>query len=67
MIEEIKQLAIERHRCSNKYNLTQSAESFGSLKKISKLVGQKLKVAQNQFLENFLKDFQISIEKRNFI
>ena len=56
--KEIKHLVAEKYRNFNEYKLTQSAESFASFKKYRNLVNRKLKEAQNQFSEDFLKKIE---------
>ena len=63
MTKEIKHLVSEKHRYFNEYKLTQSAESFASFKKYRNLVNRKLKEAQNQFSEDFLR--KLKPHKRN--
>ena len=65
--KEIKHLVAEKHRYFNEYKLTQSAESFASFKKYRNLVNRKLKEAQNQFSEDFLKKIETTKKKWNFI
>ena len=55
MTKEIQHLVAEKHRYFNDYKLTQSAESVVSFKNYRNLVNRKLKEAQNQFSEDFLK------------
>ena len=57
--KEIKHLVAEKHRYFNEY----SAESFASFKKYRNLVNRKLKEAQNQFSEDFLR--KLNSQKRN--
>ena len=61
--KEILHLVAEKHRYFNDYKLTQSAESFVSFKKYRDLVNRKLKEAQNQFSEDFLR--KMKPQKRN--
>ena len=67
MTKEIKHLVAEKHRYFNDYKLTQSGELFLSFENYRNLVNRKLKEAQNQFSENFLKKIEISKAKRKFI
>ena len=64
---EIQHLVAEKHRYFNDYKLTQSAQSFVSFKKFRNLVNRKLKEAQNQFSEDFLKKIETSKENWKFI
>ena len=65
--KEIQHLVAEKHRYFNDYKLTESAGSFVSFKKYRNLVNRKLKEAQNQFSEDFLKKIETSKEKWKFI
>ena len=65
--KEIQHLVAEKHRYFNDYKLTQSVESFVSLKKYRNLVNRKLKEAENQFSEEFFKKIETSKEKKRII
>ena len=60
-------LVAEKHRYFNDYKLTQSAESFVSIKKYRNLVNGKLKEAQNQFSPEFFTKIETSKEKWKLI
>ena len=67
LTKEIRHLVAEKHRYFNDYKFTRSAESFVSFKKYRNLINRKLKEAQNQFSEEFLKKIETWKEKRKFI
>ena len=66
-MKQIQQSVAENHRYFNNYKMTQSAESFVSYKKYRNLVNRKLREAQNQFSQNYLKEIEISKEKWKYI
>ena len=66
-IRGAQKVLAEKHHLNNQYNFSQNYDFFDEFKKCRNLVSQKLRDAHHKYSLDFFKQFETSMQKRNFI
>ena len=65
--KELKKLIAEKHHLYNQYKFSQNYDVFDEFEKRRNLVNRKLRDAHHKYSVNFLKQYETSKQKWNFI